>query len=109
MVKILYSKNAVNDFVRLTDLLIATDIKTASETVGLIEEAVSILDRNPLIGRSVDDEIRELVISRGATGYVALYSFEDNKNAILIWLLGINEKQAIPSTNLEGVNERQMT
>ena len=84
MVKIVYSQNAVNDLVRLTDFLIETDVKAASETVDLIEEAVSILDRHPLIGRSVDEEIRELVISRGATGYVVLYSFEDNKNAILI-------------------------
>ena len=84
MVKIVYSQNAVNDLVRLTDFLIDADINVASETVDLIEEAVSILDRHPLIGRSVDEEIRELVISRGATGYVALYSFEEHRNAILI-------------------------
>jgi len=84
LVKIVYSQHAVNDLVRLTDFLIAADIKGASETVDLIEEAVSILDRHPLIGRIVDEEIRELVISRGATGYVALYSVEDHKNVILI-------------------------
>ena len=84
MVKIVYSQNAVNDLVRLTDFLIEADIYVASETVDLIEEAVSILNRHPLIGRAVDEEIRELVISRGATGYVALYSFEEHKNAILI-------------------------
>ncbi len=84
MVKVFYSQHSVNDLVRLTDFLIETDVRVASETLGLIEEAVSILDRHPLIGRVVDEEIRELVISRGATGYVALYSFEDNKNAILI-------------------------
>lgn len=84
MVKIVYSQNAVNDLIRLTDFLIELDVKAASETVDLIEEAVSILDRHPFIGRSVDDHIRELVISRGATGYVALYSFEEHKNAILI-------------------------
>jgi addiction module RelE/StbE family toxin len=84
LVKIVYSQHAVNDLVRLTDFLIEADIKAASETINLIEEAVSILVRHPLIGRTVDDEIRELVISRGATGYVALYSFEEHKNAILI-------------------------
>lgn len=84
MAKIVYSQNVVNDLVRLTDFLIEIDLKAASETVDLIEEAVSILDRHPLIGRSVDEHIRELVISRGATGYVALYSFEEHKDAILI-------------------------
>lgn len=84
MVKIVYSQNAVNDLLRLTDFLIEIDVKAASETVDLIEDAVGILDRHPLIGRSVDEHIRELVISRGSTGYVALYSFEEHKNAILI-------------------------
>jgi addiction module RelE/StbE family toxin len=84
LVKIVYTQNAVNDLVRLTDFLIEVDIKAASETINLIEDAINILDRHPLIGRAVDEEIRELVISRGATGYVALYSVEDHKNAILI-------------------------
>ncbi len=84
MVKIVYTQNAVNDLVRLTDFLIEIDIKAASETINLIEDAISILDRHPLIGRAVDEEIRELVISRGATGYVALYSVEEHKNVILI-------------------------
>ncbi len=84
MVKIVYTQNAVNDLVRLTDFLIEVDIKAASETIDLIEDAISILDRHPLIGRAVDEEIRELVISRGATGYVALYSVEEHKNVILI-------------------------
>ena len=84
MVKIVYSQNAVDDLVRLTDFLIEVDVKAASETIDLIEEAVSILDRHPLIGRAVDEHIRELIISRGATGYVALYSFEEHKNSILI-------------------------
>ncbi len=84
MVKIVYTQNAINDLVRLTDFLIEVDIKAASETIDLIEDAISILDRHPLVGRAVDEEIRELVISRGATGYVALYSVEEHKNAILI-------------------------
>jgi len=84
LVKIVYTQNAVNDLVRLTDFLIEVDIKAASETIDLIEDAISILDRHPLIGRAVDEEIRELVISRGATGYVALYSVEEHKNVILI-------------------------
>lgn len=84
MVKIVYTQNAINDLVRLTDFLIEVDIKAASEKIDLIEDAISILDRHPLVGRAVDEEIRELVISRGATGYVALYSVEEHKNAILI-------------------------
>jgi plasmid stabilization system protein ParE len=37
-----------------------------------------------MIGRPVEEELRELVISRGNTGYVALYSFEEAQEAVLI-------------------------
>ena len=82
--KIVYSRHAVNDLIRLTEFLIEVDIQAASDTIDLIEEAINILERHPFIGRTVDEEIRELIISRGATGYVALYSVEQHKNAILI-------------------------
>jgi plasmid stabilization system protein ParE len=53
---------------------------------GLIysEQAVAVLMRHPLIGRPVEFDLRELVISRGRTGYVALYSFEEERDAVLI-------------------------
>ena len=53
-------------------------------TIELIEEAVTVLRRHPLIGRSVETGLRELVISRGRSGHVALYSFEQVYDAVLI-------------------------
>jgi plasmid stabilization system protein ParE len=38
-----------------------------------IVDAVMILERHPYIGRPVRGRLRELVISYGRTGYVALY------------------------------------
>ena len=84
MARLIYSEQAVADLERLTDFLLEIDPLAAAETVGLIEEAVAVLERHPLIGRPVEDELRELVISRGRTGYVALYSFEADQDAILI-------------------------
>jgi plasmid stabilization system protein ParE len=40
-----------------------------------IEEAVEILAHHPFVVRIVEDELRELVISFGRTGYVALYRY----------------------------------
>ena len=40
-----------------------------------IREAVETLSNHPLIGRTVAGELRELVISYGKTGYIALYRF----------------------------------
>ncbi|MFZ4537385.1 type II toxin-antitoxin system RelE/ParE family toxin [Propionivibrio sp.] len=79
-----YSEQALADLERLTDFLIEIDLTAATETVELIEEAVSLLVRHPLIGRPVEYGLRELVISRGRSGYVALYSLEENHDAVLI-------------------------
>jgi plasmid stabilization system protein ParE len=79
-----YSSRSFDDLDRLTDFLIDTDPLAASETVELITGAVTILKHHPLIGRPVEDNIRELVISRGKTGYIALYSYEAAHDAVLI-------------------------
>ena len=84
MAKLSYSGQALADLERLTDFLIENSTAAAAETVGLIEEAVALLARHPLIGRSVESGLRELVISRGRTGYVALYAFEQAHDAVLI-------------------------
>ena len=67
-----------------SEFLIEAAPKAALETVGLIDEAVGLLARHPLIGCPVESPLRELVISRGCTGYVALYSFEEDQDAVLI-------------------------
>jgi len=84
LAKLIYSARALSDLERLTDFLIETDPPAAAETVGLIEEVVELLVRHPLIGRPVEYELRELVISRGRTGYVSLYSFEEDQDVVLI-------------------------
>jgi len=42
------------------------------------------LQRHPLIGRPVESDLPELIISRGRSGYAALYSFEEHQDAVLI-------------------------
>lgn len=84
MAKLSYSEGALADLERLTDFLIDNYPGAAAETLELIEEAVNLLIRHPLVGRPVEYGLRELVISRGSTGYVALYSLEEDQNAVLI-------------------------
>jgi plasmid stabilization system protein ParE len=40
-----------------------------------IRSAIDSLGTHPLLGRRIHGDIRELVISYGATGYIALYRF----------------------------------
>jgi plasmid stabilization system protein ParE len=75
---------AGRDLERLTDFLLETDVSAAVETTDLIIDAISILKRHPLIGRPVEDGYRELVISRGRSGYMALYKYEEANDLVLI-------------------------
>lgn len=84
MATLSFSSSAFADITRLTDFLAESDPIAAAETFALIDEAISILARHPLIGRPVEDCLRELLISRGKTGYVALYSFEAREETVLI-------------------------
>ena len=83
MARISYAGQALADLERISDFL--TDGgHDALEALDLIDEAVTILTRHPFIGRQVEDGLRELVISQGGTGYVALYSIEAEYDAILV-------------------------
>lgn len=84
MARLIYSKRALDDLERLTDFLIDSDPKAALETADLIEEAVLVLKRHPLIGRAVESGLHELVISRGRSGYLALYSFEQVHDMVIV-------------------------
>ena len=84
MAEIIYSRKALADIEALTDFLAASDPLAASETADLLIEAISLLDRHPLIGRPIEENLRELVISRGRTGYVALYRFRESDDLVTI-------------------------
>jgi plasmid stabilization system protein ParE len=49
-----------------------------------ISTAVAMLADHPLLGRPVEDGMRALVISRGRTGYVALYEFDEVSDTALV-------------------------
>jgi len=82
--RLIYAEAALQDLERLADFLVEHDPATAEATVDLIARAISLLDENPLIGRPAEAPLRELVISRGRTGYVALYSYEAGHDVVLV-------------------------
>jgi len=84
LAKLKITEEAGRDIERLTDFLLETDVSAAVETTDLIVDAVSILKRHPLIGRPVEYGYRELVISRGRSGYVALYRYDEASEFVLI-------------------------
>ena len=58
------------------------EVAVASATA--IRSAVENLATHPLIGRRVEGDLRELVISYGATGYIALYRFDIQRDQVRV-------------------------
>jgi plasmid stabilization system protein ParE len=73
MPRVLLVPGALEDLERIQDFLGEHQPARAAAALEVILDALSILERHPAIGRPVDGALRELVISFGATGYVALY------------------------------------
>ena len=68
-----YSARALADLERIFEFLAEHDPTTALEATALIIDAMRVLERHPYIGRPAGGDLRELVISSGRTGYVAIY------------------------------------
>ena len=84
MIRLVFAPQAAQDLNRLTEFLLDTDPHAANETVNVLIDGLRILKQHPLVGRSIEQDYRELVISRGRTGYVALYSYDATRNVALI-------------------------
>lgn len=84
MARLIYTRRALEDLERLTDFLLETEPALALLTVDLIAEALQMLKNHPLIGRPAEQDMRELVVSRGRTGYLALYDYDEVRDLVLV-------------------------
>jgi plasmid stabilization system protein ParE len=75
---VVFSARAEADVDRLADFVADIDVALAEQVIDLIIHAVRVLERHPGIGRPVRNGRRELIISHGKSGYVALY-WEDRQ------------------------------
>jgi plasmid stabilization system protein ParE len=73
--KVVYSARSLHDLERAFQFVRANNPDIALAAVRAIQSAVDNLAAHPLVGRRLEGELRELVISYGQTGYVALYRF----------------------------------
>lgn len=85
MAQVVYTQNALANLERAFLFLAEHDDPHAAlASAAAIREAVETLSNHPLIGRRVEGNVRELVISYGKTGYVALYRFLPRQSLIRI-------------------------
>ena len=84
MAEIVYSRHAFADLERLADFLIKDAPQAAVTAIDLIRDGIEILARHPFVGRPREEGLRELLISYGKSGYVALYSYEQRQDVVLV-------------------------
>ena len=75
MATVVYSKRALDHIERAFQFLRDKNPDAAQNAVTAIQSAVNNLAAHPLVGRRIEGELRELIISYGLSGYVALYRF----------------------------------
>jgi plasmid stabilization system protein ParE len=82
--QVVYSARSLQHIERAFRFLRDNNPGAAMDAVAAIQSAADNLRAHPLIGRRVEGELRELVISYGHTGYVALYRFVVSRDEVRI-------------------------
>jgi plasmid stabilization system protein ParE len=75
---------AYADLDRIYEFVAVQDPAAARAMIDLIFDALDVLERHPMIGRPAEEGLRELVISRDKTGYVALYDYYGAEDVVLV-------------------------
>jgi plasmid stabilization system protein ParE len=84
LAEIAFSPRALQDLERVFDFYTLDDPALAAAQIAGIRSAVMILAEHPLIGRPAKYGLRELVISRGKTGFLALYRFSWQRDVVRV-------------------------
>ncbi len=83
---IVFSEEALADLERIFEFNFKRDAAAALENVAKIRTAVLILEEHPQIGRPAErgTALRELIISHGKSGYVALYEYSQAEDLVRV-------------------------
>ena len=78
------SQAALDDLLRLEEFLAESDDPMAGALLDFILDALNVLTHQPGIGRPVEGGLRELIISRKRSGYLARYEFDPTRDLVLV-------------------------
>lgn len=92
-----YTDESKLDLVRFSDFFLETAPHKATEaitkileTIDILKSSIDILKSSPVIGRYYQTrkgDFRELTIPYGQSGYVALYSFDEQKDLVTVHVI----------------------
>lgn len=84
MPRIEFAPEVTQDFDRIVEHLIEHEAEDVASRVQDIISAITVLERNPLIGRPARNDKRELVIGRSSRGYLALYRYVAEVDTVFV-------------------------
>ena len=84
MAQVVYSTEAFADLERIVEHLLDTAPEGATAALARVRSAVDVLATHPQIGRRVHGALRQLVISHGVSGYLALYRFDAGLDVVRV-------------------------
>ncbi|MHA7879649.1 MAG: type II toxin-antitoxin system RelE/ParE family toxin [Saccharospirillum sp.] len=85
--RVRYTKAARDDLLRLYRFLLQEDIGTARRAYHAIVKATELLEEFPFTCRKADPDnpfLRELLITFGSSGYLALFEIEDAETVTVL-------------------------
>lgn len=87
--RVRFTEEAAADLERLYDFLLENndgDWSVAERALEAIRDAIGLLERSPFSCRKAGDDpfLRELIVSFGASGYVALFDIEDSETVTIL-------------------------
>lgn len=88
MAQVVLAPHVQHDIDRIFDFLFQHAPESAADRVTAIVSAIDILETSPRIGRPTDGGKRELVISAGVSGYVALYRYVPELDTSFVLAIG---------------------
>ena len=83
----LVSDPVVDAYKKGIDRTLLRENLKGAQTSESTAQAIDVLDKNPLIGRPVHEDMRELVIGRQSRGYVALYRYVAEIDTVFVLAL----------------------
>ncbi|MDX2504435.1 MAG: type II toxin-antitoxin system RelE/ParE family toxin [Gammaproteobacteria bacterium] len=86
MPQIIVTEQAIKGMERCRQFLKRKNPLASKRAAHVIKEYFTLLETTPEIGRPIDEypDLRELIIEFGDSGYLALYSFDNKQDQVLI-------------------------
>lgn len=84
MPRVYLGEAAFADLVRIEEFLWQAEDPLVYELIDFIMDALQVLTHQQGIGRPIENGLRELIISRGRSGFLARYEFNEVTDVVLV-------------------------